>query len=354
MGSTLCKQLKVIEFASVLAGPLVGRFFAEHGAEVIKIENKRTNGDVTRGWRTSSETGEFAVSAYYASANYNKRSIFLDLRVQEDLQYAKELCRDADIILSNFKEASAKKLGLDFFSLKKWNPHMIYGQINGYAQQKDKPAFDMLLQAETGYLAMTGFQDRPYAKIPVAMIDQFAAHQLIEGIQMALWARKDKNAILVEVDLYQSALSALINQASAYLMNQDIPQPMGSQHPSIAPYGSVYITADGQAIVIAAGTDRQFEALQNLLKIDDPGSIYGTNQLRVNNREALDKAISEKIKNWDFGPLEQKLEEYRVPFAKVKAINEALNQSDANYIKTEIVEGRSMRSIQISCFTMNN
>jgi crotonobetainyl-CoA:carnitine CoA-transferase CaiB-like acyl-CoA transferase len=231
---------------------------------------------------------------------------------------------------------------------------MIYGQINGYAQQKDKPAFDMLLQAETGYLAMTGFQDRPYAKIPVAMIDQFAAHQLIEGIQMALWARKDKNAILVEVDLYQSALSALINQASAYLMNQDIPQPMGSQHPSIAPYGSVYITADGQAIVIAAGTDRQFEALQNLLKIDDPGSIYGTNQLRVNNREALDKAISEKIKNWDFGPLEQKLEEYRVPFAKVKAINEALNQSDANYIKTEIVEGRSMRSIQISCFTMNN
>lgn len=354
MGSTLCKQLKVIEFASVLAGPLVGRFFAEHGAEVIKIENKRTNGDVTRGWRTSSETTEFAVSAYYAAANYQKRSIFLDLRVKDDLQQAKELCRDADIVLSNFKEESAKKMGLDFLSLKEWNPHIIYGQINSYAEQKDKPAFDMLLQAETGYLAMTGFQDRPYAKIPVAMIDQFAAHQLIEGIQMALWTRKDRKPILVEVDLFQSALSALINQASAYLMNQDIPQPMGSQHPSIAPYGSVYFTTDGQAIVIAVGTDRQFEALQDLLQINDPGSIYTSNKLRVNNRVQLDEDISNKIESWEFKRLEQELTKFKIPFAKVKAINEVLNEPDASYIKSEMVEGRNMKSIQISCFTMNN
>jgi crotonobetainyl-CoA:carnitine CoA-transferase CaiB-like acyl-CoA transferase len=135
--------LKVVEFASVLAGPAVGMFFAELGAEVVKIENKTTGGDVTRGWKLPSEDPESPVSAYFASVNWGKKHLFLDLNDSNDLQIALNYALAADVVISNFKPSSARRLGVDGESLRTKNQRLIYAQLNSFADPEDEsPAFD--------------------------------------------------------------------------------------------------------------------------------------------------------------------------------------------------------------------
>ena len=139
MENDFFKELKVIELASVLAGPAVGMFFAELGAEVIKIENKTTNGDVTRRWKLPQEQKETDYSAYFCCVNWNKESIFLDLQKEEDQQYIYNLVREADIVISNFKTKSAQRLKMSYQHLTKVNPKIIYGQIHAFAKKQQSP-----------------------------------------------------------------------------------------------------------------------------------------------------------------------------------------------------------------------
>lgn len=145
-------NLKVVELAAVLAGPSVGMFFAELGAEVIKVENKGTGGDMTRKWRNPKESSNTAVSSYYSSVNFYKKSIFVDLSDPDERKRVHQLISDADIVIANFKPGSAEKLQMDYFFLKTLNPSLIYAQINGMAD--GRPAFDVVLQAEAGFISI--------------------------------------------------------------------------------------------------------------------------------------------------------------------------------------------------------
>ena len=271
----LFKNLKVVELASVLAGPAVGMFFAELGAEVIKIENATTGGDVTRKWKLPTESPNASQSAYYSSVNWNKQTIFADLTTETDQTKIHDLIKTADIIISNFNHQSAQKLKMDYDTLQKINPKLIFAQLTAYGENDDTPAFDVVLQAEAGFMYMNGEAEREAVKMPVALIDLLAAHQLKEGILVALLQRQQTGkGSFVTASLVESAISSLANQATNWLMGNHIPQRMGTMHPNIAPYGDVFYTADDKPIVLAVGTERQFENLCAVLNISEIPNLF--------------------------------------------------------------------------------
>ncbi|MFT4600154.1 MAG: crotonobetainyl-CoA:carnitine CoA-transferase CaiB-like acyl-CoA transferase, partial [Arenicella sp.] len=248
-------SLKVIEISSVLAGPAVGLYFAEKGAEVIKIENSKTGGDVTRGWKLANEDSSKNTSAYFASVNWRKEHVFLDLSDDNDRSKIKALVTKADIVLTNFKKGDAEKFELDFLSLRTLNSNVILGEISGYGSKSERVAFDLVLQADTGFMSMNGTSDSGPVKMPVAFIDLFAAHQLKEGILEALLERNATGkAYHVKVSLFDAALASLANQATNYLIAGHVAQPMGSKHPNIAPYGELFKTKDERLITFAIGS----------------------------------------------------------------------------------------------------
>src|SRR6056297_2267667 len=293
----LFKGIKVVELASVLAGPAVGNFFSELGAEVIKVENKN-GGDVTREWRPANETKD-GPSAYYSSVNWKKESIFLNFNDDDDHQRVVDLIEESDILISNFKKGDDIKFGLSYAEVKKMNPSIIYGRITGFGSESDRVAYDLILQAETGFMSINGQPGGPPTKMPLALIDLLAAHQLKEGILCAMLAGKagEERSFLVEASLYDSAIASLINQATNWLMNGNVPQRIGSLHPNIAPYGEIFTTADDRLITLAIGSDRQFRDLCEILQADELAkqSEYKDNEARVENRKKMSDILDEQI-----------------------------------------------------------
>lgn len=288
------KDLKVVELASVLAGPSVGMFFAELGARVIKIENKETNGDVTRNWKVPGEAPDTRVSAYFSSVNYNKEYLLLNLSDAVDKSRAHEEIKTADIVLANFKEGSAEKFQMDYDSLKKLNNNLIYANLSGFPEGDNRPAFDVVLQAETGFMYMTGTKNSGPIKMPVALIDVLAAHQLKEGILCAMLQQaKTPGPKKVSVSLYDSALASLMNQASNFLMANHLPEAMGSAHPNIAPYGDVFYDNNQKALVLAVGTEKHFAQLCKVCEVvyllED--KKFNTNAQRVLHRNELNEIL---------------------------------------------------------------
>lgn len=333
------KDIKVIELASVLAGPLAGTFFAELGAKVIKIENKLTNGDVTRTWRLPNESKEKPVSAYYSAANFLKESLLLNMTDVLDYETLVNHIKDADIVIANYKPGTARKLKLSYDDLKKYNPSLIYAELTGFGGDESRPAFDVVLQAETGFMFMNGEPGRSPVKMPVALIDVLAAHHLKEAILYALINKlRTGEGKHVKVSLYESALASLANQATNWLMEKHIPQPMGTQHPNIAPYGDMYHTLDGKLLVLAVGSDKQFENLSSLLGIEL--DEFGTNAQRLAKREALNSIISECVvqKTSDYWVAE--LEQRNIPYGIVKNMEEVFQDEKAKkMLLNEVIEG---------------
>ncbi len=333
------KNLKVVELASVLAGPLTGTFFAELGAKVIKIENKLTNGDVTRTWKLPTESKERSVSAYYCAANYLKESLLLNVTETSDYEILINHIKDADIVITNYKPSTARKLKLSYDALKQYNQSLIYAELTGFGDDESRPAFDVVLQAETGFMFMNGEPNRKPVKMPVALIDILAAHHLKEAILYALINKlntgKGKH---IKVSLYESALASLANQATNWLMEGHIPQPMGTQHPNIAPYGDMYTTKDGKLLVLAIGSDKQFENLCILLRIDF--DEFGTNAQRVSEREALNSKISECIVQKTSSYWVSKLDQRNIPYGIVKNMQEVFkNEKAKKMLLHEVIEG---------------
>jgi crotonobetainyl-CoA:carnitine CoA-transferase CaiB-like acyl-CoA transferase len=282
--------LKAVELSSVLAGPSVGLFLAELGAEVIKIEHPGTGGDVTRRWKVPEEAAEAPISAYYASINAGKQVVWADLKATGDKDRVLGLISQADIVIANYLPASARKLGLDATTLTAQFPRLICLELTGFGADSDRPAFDIVLQAETGFIGMMGAAGaRGYARMPVALIDLLAGHQLKEGLLLALWQR-EKTGLggMVSVSLYDAAIASLANQASNWLNAHHLPQRMGTQHPNIAPYGDVFFDKAGLPFVLAVGSDTQFEALVAVLEIKNaiPKGL-ASNALRVKSRKKL-------------------------------------------------------------------
>jgi crotonobetainyl-CoA:carnitine CoA-transferase CaiB-like acyl-CoA transferase len=326
------KNLKVIELASVLAGPAVGMFFAELGAEVIKIENATTNGDVTRKWKSPTENPNASQSAYYSSVNWNKQVIFADLTTEADQIKIQNLIKTADIVISNFNKKSAQKLKMDYETLQAIQPKLIFAQLTAYGENDDTPAFDVVLQAEAGFLYMNGEADREPVKMPVALIDLLAAHQLKEGILVALLQRQETGkGSFVTASLVESAIASLANQATNWLMGNHIPQRMGTMHPNIAPYGDVFYTADEKPIVLAVGTERQFKNLCAVLNLSALviNEKYETNAARVRNRNDLKIVLAKAITNYERADILQQLKTEKVPVGSIRNMEEVFETETA-------------------------
>ena len=333
------KNLKVVELASVLAGPLTGTFFAELGAKVIKIENKLTHGDVTRTWKLPTESKENAISAYYSAANFSKQSLFLDVTDALDYKILIQHIRDADIVITNYKPSTAKKLKLCYEDLKPYNPSLIYAELTGFGGDDSRPAFDVVLQAETGFMFMNGEPNRKPVKMPVALIDVLAAHHLKEAILCALINKLQTGAGKhIKISLYECALASLVNQATNWLMEAHIPQPMGTQHPNIAPYGDMYTTKDGKLLVLAIGSDKQFEQLCTLLKIEF--DAFRTNAQRLSKRDALNSTISDCIVKNTSQYWVAQLEARQIPYGIVKNMQDVFKAKKAKtMVLKEVIEG---------------
>lgn len=284
------KGCKVLELAGVLAGPSVGMFLAELGAEVIKIENPATGGDVTRSWKLPSESDTDHGSSYFNSVNWGKKSVFADLKNNEDREKIYEWVKTSDIVLTSYKPGDAEKLGMAPETLHTINPGLIYAAVTGFGSEDKRAAYDALIQAESGFMHLNRPPDGEPAKMPVALIDILAGHHLKELVLIA-WIHKLKSGegSYVDVSLFEAAISSLANQAGAWLYAGSNPVPMGSEHPHIYPYGGVFKTGDNRYIILAVGNDRQFRKLCEVLDINELtyDSRFKTNPSRSANRQKL-------------------------------------------------------------------
>lgn len=316
--------LAVLELSSVLAGPLAGSFFAELGAKVTKVENKRSGGDVTRQWKLPEEDPGLPAGAYYYSANYGKKVVFLDFQDNNDRQLLDNLLESHDIILTNFQKKVASRFDLEPATLHQRFPEKIILQLDAYSYEDPRPGFDLVMQAETGFISMNGTTEGFLCKMPVALIDILASHQLREAALIALLKKqKTGEGSLVHVSLYQSGIASLANQASNYLMAGKIPKPMGTLHPNIAPYGDLFYSSDKVFFMLAIGSDHQFEKLVKTLNFSENNYVkFVTNFDRLSLRAELQKVLQSVFTQKTFENLVDIFRECDVPFAEVKNMAE--------------------------------
>jgi crotonobetainyl-CoA:carnitine CoA-transferase CaiB-like acyl-CoA transferase len=309
----------VADFSRVLAGPYATMLLADLGAEVVKVEGP--GGDDTRTWMPPVR-GE--VSTYYLGVNRNKRSITLDLGRDDDLAAAQELARRADVLIENFKPGGLRRFGLDFDTVAAANPGIIYASISGFGSAPEGarlPGYDLMVQAISGLMSLTGDPSGPPYRAGISLFDVMAGMHATIGILAALSHRHQSGeGQHVEISLLSSALSGLVNQASAYVAGGVVPNRMGNAHPSLFPYEPLP-TADGELIVIA-GNDNQFRVLCKVLGaphlVDDPR--FAHNQDRTAHRDELRDALVERLATRTTGAWFDDLIAAGVPCAPINTV----------------------------------
>jgi crotonobetainyl-CoA:carnitine CoA-transferase CaiB-like acyl-CoA transferase len=286
--------LLVADFSRVLAGPYATMLLADLGAEVVKVEGPK--GDDTRGWAPPARG---SVSTYFLGVNRGKRSIALDLREETDARLARELARRADVVIENFKPGGLRKYGLDFESVLATNPRVVYSSISGFGSGagRDVPGYDLMVQAISGLMSLTGDPGGPPYRAGISVFDVMAGNHATIGILAALRHREATGqGQHVEVNLLSSALTGLVNHSSAYVAGGVVPYRMGNAHPSVFPYEPLP-TADDDLIVTAAN-DGQFRRLCGVLGIpevaDDPRFVHNAD--RTANREELRLLLVDRLR----------------------------------------------------------
>lgn len=353
--SAVFKDLKIVELASVLAGPAVGLFFAELGAQVIKIENKKTGGDVTRNWKLPQENANEGWSAYFHSVNWNKTHLMIDLSDPSERDKVLAIIQESDIVISNFKAGSALKYSMDAASLRASHPSLIYASITAYGHGDPRPGFDVAMQAETGWIYMNGEANGNPVKMPVALIDILAAHQLKEGILLALLQRyKTHEGCHISVSLYDTGIASLANQAANWLNLQKIPERMGSQHPNIAPYGDIFYSKDNKPLILATGTEQQYQKLLDCLALSElkQDPHFATNALRLQHREKLTAHLSPAFKRWTAEELLSRFQSQKVPVSPIRNLQEVFHSPAAQslVLDEELPNGQVSKRVKTAIF----
>ncbi|NKE62931.1 CoA transferase [Lentzea sp. PSKA42] len=286
--------LLVADFSRVLAGPYATMLLADMGASVVKVEGPQ--GDETRTWMPPVRDN---VSTYYLGINRGKRSIALDLRDETDAALGRELARRADVLIENFKPGGLAKYGLDHASVSAANPRVIYASITGFGSGDGRhvPGYDLMVQAISGLMSLTGDPDGPPYRAGISVFDVMAGNHAVIGILAALRHRDATGqGQLVEVNLLSSALTGLVNHSSAFVAGGTVPFRMGNAHPSVFPYEPLP-TADND-LIVAAANDGQFRRLCEVLGLqdvaDDPR--FARNADRTRNREELRPVLVERLR----------------------------------------------------------
>ncbi|TIO09156.1 CaiB/BaiF CoA-transferase family protein [Mesorhizobium sp.] len=322
------KGIRVIELARILAGPWAGQLLADLGADVIKVESP-DGGDDTRKWGppfVMSHDGENLSAAYYHSCNRGKRSISVDFSTPEGADTIRQLVATSDVLIENFKLGGLKKYGLDYDSLRKINPRLIYCSITGFGQDgpyAPRAGYDFIIQGMAGMMSITGEAGREPQKAGVAISDIFTGLYSVVAIQAALrHAEKTGEGQHIDMALYDTQISTLGNQNLNYLVSGKSPVQMGNAHMNIAPYEVVPVK-DGH-IILAIGNDGQFAKFCAAVGLDDLPSNpdFATNPARVANRAKLREHIIDALKTFDRDPLLVKLEAASVPASPINTIGQ--------------------------------
>lgn len=353
----MLSDLKVVELASVLAGPAIGMFLSELGADVIKVEHPE-RGDVTRTWKLPSEDKNNPLSAYFSCVNYGKSYLKVDLKSPEGQKKVKEMIMDADIVLLNFKAGDAERFGLSFSELRQHNPGLIWVDLQGFHSTPERVAYDVVIQAETGYMHMNGDAKSGPIKLPLAFSDLLAAHQLKQGLLLALYQReKTGKGCHVNTSLERSAIANLANQASNWLMAGKIAERMGSLHPNIAPYGESFLTGDGRTIVLAIGSDKQFRLLLEILDAKEllEDERFQTNQGRVKHRTELKNLLTTVFHQNKAMELMEAFNAQKVPAGIVRNMKEVFENPIAqSMVLEEEIEGIATKRVASVAFTLED
>ncbi|NJP44547.1 CaiB/BaiF CoA transferase family protein [Actinacidiphila epipremni] len=285
--------LLVADFSRVLAGPYATMLLADMGADVIKVESPQ--GDETRGWKPPVRED---VSTYYLGVNRGKKSLALDLRTPADAATARELAHRADVLIENFRPGGLTKYGLDYDSVAAANPRSVYASISGFGTGpgRNVPGYDLMVQAISGLMSMTGDPDGPPYRAGISVFDVMAGNHAVIGILAALRHRDATGrGQHVEVNLLSSALTGLVNHSSAYAAGGVVPYRMGNAHPSVFPYEPLP-TADHD-LIVAAANDGQFGKLCEVLGLPDVPADprFAHNADRTAHRDQLRPLLVERL-----------------------------------------------------------
>ncbi len=324
------KEVKVLDLSRILAGPTCTQLLGDLGASVIKIENPATGGDDTRQWGPpyvkDSDGNQSDLSAYYMAANRNKKSVALDIATKKGQAEVRRLASHADILIENFKPGGLAKYGLDYDSLSKDLPGLVYCSISGYGQtgpNAAKPGYDLMAQGYGGIMSLTGEPEGAPMKVGVGIADVMCGMYAAVGILAALRHRDlTGEGQQIDIALVDAQIAWLINEGVNYLTSGDVPQRRGNGHPNIVPY-DVYETADGH-VILAVGNDRQFQRFCVFLRHEelpnDPR--FATNPARLENREALNSILRPAVKELKTTGLISALEALKVPVGPVRSLDQ--------------------------------
>jgi crotonobetainyl-CoA:carnitine CoA-transferase CaiB-like acyl-CoA transferase len=314
----------VADFSRVLAGPYATMLLADLGADVVKVERPGA-GDDTRHWGPPYAVD--GTATYFAGVNRNKQSLFLDLSSPEGLAEARALALRADVVVENFKPGTMDTMGLGYAALSAENPGVVLCSISGFGSGEGAslPGYDLLVQAMGGLMSVTGPEAGHPTKVGVALVDVITGLHAVYGILAALRHRDATGeGQHVEVNLLSSLLSALVNQASAYVAGGVVPGILGNDHPSITPYG-VYATAD-RPLVLAVGNDGQFRSLCRVLGVDlASDDRFETNPARVSHRSDLRVALEAALSTYGADHWYAGLTEAGVPCGPINDISGAFD-----------------------------
>ncbi|HJP77969.1 MAG TPA: CoA transferase [Pseudonocardiaceae bacterium] len=285
--------LLVADFSRVLAGPYATMLLADLGADVIKVEGPQ--GDETRSWMPPVRDG---ASTYYLGVNRGKRAIALDLREEADAEAARELARRADVLIENFKPGGLAKYQLDYAGVSARNPAVIYASISGFGTDggANVPGYDLMVQAVSGLMSLTGDPDGPPYRAGISVFDVMAGNHAVIGILAALRHRDATGeGQHVEVNLLSSALTGLVNHSSAYVAGGVVPYRMGNAHPSVFPYEA--LPTKDRDLIVAAANDGQFRKLCEVLGIPEIAGDprFARNADRTANREQLRPILVQRL-----------------------------------------------------------
>jgi crotonobetainyl-CoA:carnitine CoA-transferase CaiB-like acyl-CoA transferase len=320
----LLDGLLIADFSRVLAGPYCTMLLGDLGAEVVKVEGP--NGDDTRHWTPPKRPSDGAAT-YYLAINRNKRSVVLDFKDEGELALAQELAARADVFIENFKPGSLKRFGLDYDSVAKANPGIIYSSISGFgsAGGASLPGYDLIVQAMSGLMSLTGDPEGNAYRAGISVFDVLAGLHSAIGILASLHHRGlTGQGQHIEASLMASAMSGLVNQTSAYVAGGVVPGRMGNAHVSLFPYEPLP-TADGD-LIIAAGNDTQFRRLCEVLgapELADDERFARTGD-RTEHREALRPLLVEKLKERTSAEWFEALNKAGVPNGPINTVGEGV------------------------------
>lgn len=317
--------IRVLDLTQAYSGPFCTMNLADHGAEVIKIERPGI-GDQTRGWGPM-VNGE---SGYYAYINRNKKGITLDLRSEKGKEIFRKLLETADVVCENYKVGVMERLGFSYEEMKKINPSIIYGSISGFGVNgplSHRPCYDIVAQAMSGMMSVTGFPDGPPCKIGPSIADNYSGAYLCIGILMALYQReKTGEGQRIDVAMVDTLFSVMENLVVEYTIAGKTPHRAGNQDPSISPFDS-FKAKDGE-FVMGCGTDKMFAGLCGLMGREDliTNPLYSTNISRCENYlPGLKNIIEEWTTTKTVEELEELITGIQIPFGNILTIPEISN-----------------------------